>query len=162
VESSLNFGRLLRNLVWLALLGFMAVVFAGPVVSAVALILAFALVGFLLWLPLHTLVLGRRAPLRHSFDCGRSASVRVLVGLGAGCRLADQMRRRLGEVIWGLASVAGPMLLEVTSGMVLGGLLVWAYEGPKEDSEAMPLGIFAGMIAGVLVVWSRRRPVAEE
>ena len=61
MESSLTVGRFMRNLLWLALLGFLAVVFSGPVLAVAGVVLSFALIGFLLWLPIHTLVRGRFA-----------------------------------------------------------------------------------------------------
>jgi hypothetical protein len=151
VVSSLTLGRLVRNLLLLAALGFVAVQFAKPLLTVTVTVLVFALVGFLLWLPLHTLVFRRRAPLRQSFDQSRELSRQALAGLRHGCT-------RLGE--W--AAVLAPMLLEVASGLVLGGLLVWAYSGQQVEQESLALGAAAGAVCGVLVVAARRRPTGVE
>ena len=132
VESSLTFGRLLRNLLLLAVFGFVAVVFAKPVLTAVAVLLAFALIGFLLWLPLHTLVLGRHtatAQLRQ-WPGGVAAAV---VRPEHGCRQVGQWNCHLLSKSWESGYRRGADAAGDWQRCVLGGLTFRAHEGSQQD-----------------------------
>ncbi len=158
MESSLTFGRFVRNLLLLAGLGFLVVVFSGPVLAVAGMVLSFALIGFLLWLPMHTLVFGRRAPLRQTLDRSRELSAQALAGVGAGCRQVGRVRRHLGAQLRAGVVAVSPLLLEVGCGAVLGVLLVWAYGGAKAEPETFTAGALAGAVVGALIVV--RAPVA--
>ena len=54
---------MLRKLCLFALFGFLAVTLAGPVLAVLAIIVSFALIGFLFSLPLYALCAGNRADL---------------------------------------------------------------------------------------------------
>jgi hypothetical protein len=148
VDSSLTLGRLVRNVLLLAVLGFIAVQLAKPLLTVALMVLAFALVGFLLWLPIHSLVFGRQAPVRQGLDQGQALSRRALTGLRIGwARVA------------GWAVALAPAALEIVSGAVLGSLLVWAHIGQRAETESLGFGALAGAAVGGLVVLARRRPV---
>src|SRR5947208_10631200 len=98
---------MLRKLCLFALFGFLAVTLAGPVIALLSVILSFALIGFLLWLPLYALFAGREAGWRNCLAKCRAFGERVLrICHGALTRAATTVRGTVGGAE-GIARVAG-------------------------------------------------------
>jgi hypothetical protein len=143
-----------------ALFGFGAVILAGPLLAMLAVVMAFALVGFLFWLPLHALLRGPRPggwqPCRDHF----LAHWRHLKGHCRGTAQALQAwGRDLPERVRHTVAVAAAVVLEMASGAVVGGLFVYLSE---REHVFPPLtivtGVLVGALVGLLVVLSRPRP----
>src|SRR5581483_11290305 len=56
MESLHSTADILRKIVLFTILGFLAIILIGPVLTVLGVILPFALVGFLMWLPFRLLV----------------------------------------------------------------------------------------------------------
>jgi hypothetical protein len=127
---------MLRKVFLLTLLGFLTVVFIGPILAAAATALSFAFVGLLIWLPLHALARGR-----HSIAWRSLARV--------GPPLA-----RVGSTL----RSAGTVCLEIASGAAIGALIVFLSnleQAPAAGTVLAGAGLGAGV--GVLVTLSRLR-----
>jgi hypothetical protein len=59
VENLHTTAHVFRKMLFLAVMGFAVVVLFGPIVAVLSVVLSFALIGFLVWLPFQVLVLGR-------------------------------------------------------------------------------------------------------
>jgi hypothetical protein len=153
-------------LVWkisgMALFGLLAIVLAGPVLAILAVVLSFAVVGFVFWLPIHVLLRRYhprwRAGTDKVGDCAQRAADLVGVAWCGGVRLA----REAHATLRGTASVVGPILLETLSGAVVGVLLVSTCWPQNSLAVTVPVAAVVGMILGIFVVLSRPRLATED
>jgi hypothetical protein len=160
VERKAGCCQVARKVCLLALFGLVALTLAGPILSLVVVILSFALLGLLVWLPIRLLIYGTDGAVRDGVEkgkavarlCGRTAAATWHGTMGLG--------RHLRETLRGTASRVGAVLLETLSGAVVGALLVstcWPQHAVTPG--AVLLGGLTGGLAGVLVLVSRsRRP----
>ncbi len=152
--------QIVRKVFLLALFGLLAITLVGPILSIVLVILSFALIGFLFWLPIRFLIYGREGALRNSWQNVRAVARRGGYAVGAVWYGTLRVGRDLHESLRGTASVIGAVLLETLSGAIVGILLVttcWPQHALTPG--AVVLAGLLGALAGVLVVISRaRRP----
>src|SRR5262249_9796957 len=133
-----------------------------PVIALVIVVLTFALIGFLFWLPIQTLVLRKDAGLKEGLEKGRALArcgLRCAAGVWGG---TVRVGRDLHECMRGTVSVVAAVLLESVSGALVGVLLVsMCWPQQTATPSAVALGGLLGGLAGVLVVLSRRRRASE-
>jgi len=151
-----SIGRLVLRIGSLALFGFLAITFAGAILTLASVVLFFALIGFVLWLPMHTLVFGPKATWRPKLDRGTALCRHGLSALGGVCHASVNRVRAARQTIRGTASFLGVALVEMLSGALVGVLLM----STVRDANAGPsiaLAAGVGACAGLLVVLARRR-----
>jgi hypothetical protein len=142
----------LRKLALFALFGFLAIVLAGPFLAILAVVLSFALVAFLLWVPLYALFADKQAGLRHAQAIWHEA---CRVGRDAMHGLLN-FCRDLGPRAHATVTIIAAVMVETLSGAVVGGFLVYLSEGEHPfPSLAVAAGALVGSLAGLLVVFSR-------
>ena len=160
MESKPGFCQMARKVCMLALFGLLAITLAGPILSLVFVVLSFALIGFLFWLPVHLLLYGRDGAVRDSLNKCAAIVRRGGQVTGAVWYGTLHLGRELHEALRGTASVLGAVLLETLSGAVVGLLLAatcWPHQAATGD--ALGQGAMLGALTGLLVVLSRwRRP----
>lgn len=155
MENNTPFLSLARRVCVLALYGFLAIVLAGPILTVVFTLLSFALVGFVLWLPCHALLHGRR----DSVEKFKAFVRRGGAVLSGACAATVRACREVHATVRGTASFLGSVLLESLSGAVVAVLLVTAcWPQQAVTPAAVSLAALFGAAAGVLVVLSRVRP----
>jgi hypothetical protein len=151
---------MLRKLCLLSLFGFLAITLAGPVLAVLAIIVSFALIGFLFSLPLIALCAGKRAGWKriqahalarwHQAHCVWQRAGRAMELYGSD----------LGERVRSTASLIAAVLVETVSGAVVGGFLVYLSQREYHFSVlAVISGAVVGALVGLLVVLSHRRAV---
>jgi hypothetical protein len=162
VENKPSLFQMARKVCLLALFGLLAITLAGPILSIVFVILSFALIGFLFWLPIRFLIYGREGALRDGLQNVRAVARRGGYAVGAVWYGTLRVGRELHETLRGTASVIGAVLLETLSGAVVGILLVatcWPQHAVTPGGVVLA-GLLGGL-AGVLVVVSRARRARE-
>jgi hypothetical protein len=162
VESKPGFCQIMRKVCLLAVFGLLAITLAGPILSLFFVVLSFALIGFLFWLPIHLLIYGKDGAVRDSLN--RCCAIMRRGGhvTGAVWHGTIHLGRELHEALRGTASVLGAVLLETLSGAVVGLLLAatcWPHQAANGD--ALGMGASLGALTGLLVVLSRWRRAAE-
>jgi hypothetical protein len=149
MESCAWRASFIKRLAGFTLAGGVVVVFAKPIFLALLAATACAVIGFLAWLPAHTVFVGRHSAWRRACDRGRHWPGQLAVWcqpLDHGCRAG---LRRVCEAGRRWLPVVGAVLLESVSGAVLGGL-VSAVGGAREMAgPAVLLGAAAGAAVGV-------------
>jgi hypothetical protein len=149
---------MMRKLILWAFLGFMAILFVGPVIAAVATLLPFALLGFCIWLPVHLFHNGRRSRAWPYVERARQRCVRTAEAVGAASVSLVRDRCQAGVSIRSVVRRLGAFLVETLSGAGVGALLVLLAE--PEHVPPGPLvvvGALVGGLVGVLVALSRLR-----
>src|SRR5438128_2435762 len=134
MESPQTATGVVRKVLFLALLGFLALILAGPVlailslcvsliVSVVVVVLPFALLGLLFWLPFQALILGRKIQWQSIGHAGQVFFGGVFGSLrrvfGGGFRLV----RALGGKAWAVAAFVSRIILDTVGGALVGGVL---------------------------------------
>jgi hypothetical protein len=161
VECKPGFCQIVRKVCLLALFGLVAITLAGPILSLVFVVLTFALIGFLFWLPIHFLIHGRDGAVRSSLDKARAIARHGGRAVGAIWHGTMCLGREVHETVRGTASVIGAVLLETLSGVVVGILLVTTcWPQHAVTPEAVGIAGLLGALAGLLVVVSRSRRAA--
>jgi hypothetical protein len=171
----------LRHILFLAMLGIGVVFLAGPVIAVASIVLslvltvgviviAFALVGFLVWAPFYVLYAGREAASEKIGNMGRAIGItlRRLVHIGgravtvpahfmaslfrSGLRMTVATARFVGEV--GMLGLVGAAI-----GAALG--LALSGSGNQDPAQAVPLNALVGggiaSVAGVVMALLSRR-----
>jgi len=151
----------LRKLIVLAFFGFIIVMVAWPVLAALGILLGFALIGLLVWVPLRCLGFGR--PIEwHKM---RDASHKCLGAAAIGCnRVAGQIwnqehpyLHRVRETGRYLARICR----ETMSGSLVGGMLGLIPAMQHGSPVPVLLGCCVGAFVGALVGLSSRGPARE-
>lgn len=194
VERPLSAPHLAGKIAYLALLGFMVIILAGPVLAVTSVILSlaiaivsmglavlsillpFALIGFLVWLPCHVVGRGQGVPWPRMRQ-GIQEFVQAVFGLVHGTLVHGFacLRRlcwgsiRLGhagqEGLRGLASLSKVLLLETVSGALVGGsmgLMLGHFDSTPFTHTAVAVGTLTGAYLGILVGLSTARRMREE
>ncbi|MCI0458736.1 MAG: hypothetical protein L0Z62_17395 [Gemmataceae bacterium] len=167
MESKPTLAELARKVCAFALFGFLAITLAGPILAVLFTLLTFALIGFLLWLPLHALLRRREGGWREGVQHARCFGQRGLYALGGVWVGTLRVGREMQDALRGTASFVGAVLLEALSGALVGVLVAAACWPPHSlTAGVVVLGGLLGAGAGLLVVLSRRRsapaPVLEQ
>ncbi len=135
------------KLLFLAFLGFAAIVLAGPLLALISLVLTLALIGVLIWVPIQFLT--RNGLLPNSQHPGASDPSR-------DCHIAfADAKRKFGQlqqsVRVGLARMV-TALIEIVSGMTVGVLLV--YVGQPDGQYRPSAFVAAAFIGGIVGVFT--------
>jgi hypothetical protein len=133
---------LVRKIGLLALFGFGAIVLSGPILAVLSVVLsigmvvlAFALVGFLVWFPLRIMAVGSRVAFENVHDMGRG------IGRGLG-HAGGGIGRLVGFPVRAVGAVAGGGL------RLAGATLRMTWSTTRVVSELAAVGL-AGGLAGV-------------
>jgi hypothetical protein len=148
MESCLSFSCMVKRLTGFAVAGAAVILLAGPLLTIAVAISVCVLVGFLLWLPLHTVFVGPQSTWKNACDGGRRWRRRAFgcCGLvGRQCRYAGT---QLTELVAGWLPVVGGTLREGVCGGIVGGLVVGG-AGLKDSAAA--IAILAGCVLGIVV-----------
>jgi hypothetical protein len=170
----------MRKIAVLALVGFGAIVLSGPILAILSIVLSlgtvvlgFALVGFMIWLPFRILVAGQQVALQNVHALGHGlarAGGQVFWLASLPFRWAARLSAGVLFLLLALLRLAFSttrFVLEVS--IVAGvGALVGALIGLVFDSASPDLGLviatnaLAGSVIGALVAivmtWQERRP----
>ena len=153
---------ILRKAAIITLIGFLAITLAGPLLTIAGVLLPFAAVGLLVWIPFKGIMMWKQGgwtALGGSVKRGLGRVVAAPVWL---------LARAFGAVGWVLSSVLGlvgfvlGLILPVILGAVGGGVLgaIGGFEHQDADFR-VPAGIVIGAGVGLLAgaLRSRSRPV---
>jgi hypothetical protein len=183
-----NPGEVLRKIGLLALIGLGSVVFAGPALAILSVLLSmgavvagFAFLGLLIWLPFRILTGGTQAALTGVEEFGHDVGHLLRRVVRTTWSLIAFPFRLSGAALWGTLLVAGRVLhitgstVAILSGISLAavtgavaGAIVALTTSPGELDTALPLNALAGAAIGagsgvVMTIHERRRlarPVA--
>jgi hypothetical protein len=182
VESAPSLSAVVRKLCFFTLMGFLALILLGPVIAVVAtllslvltvllLVLPFAVIGYLVWIPYQVLSRDKQAAWNNIRDAGlafHQALVVVPAGICAqvcrgGARIgrfALEKTRRLKKFLAGIAT-------ETVCGTLVGGVVGMVGSLIHQDNPLewrVPVGFLLGAIIGALIglVWTKpaKQPVA--
>jgi hypothetical protein len=147
-----------RKLTLITLVGFLVVVLSGPALTLLGVLLPFALVGLLVWIPFRALMLARqggwsavragaRTALRRVFTVPLWILSRVAGGLGWIIRFA-----------FGIVGFVLGLLLPTIAGAILGAVLGIIGGMEHQDAEVrVPAGAAIGATIGLLAGATRSR-----
>lgn len=159
MAPSLTVCRFARRFAGCAAAGAGVVIFAKPLIFLTVAATVFALIGFLMWLPIHTALVIRRSGWPRA--CSRGMRCLALVRQAWRGSTAA-----VASVLECATPLVGELLLEGLSGAALAVVLAVALVGP--EAKASPLvstGALTGLLAGFLLALTRRRrqaPVEEQ
>jgi hypothetical protein len=171
---------MVRKVALFALFGFLAVTLAGPLLAMLAVIVSFALIGFLIWLLVYAIFAGNRlgwrkclahagAGLKGAYGLCRTVGH---IAMAFACTFGHTLRaaasmfmaatRNLRESLRGTASVLGAVIVETASGAIVGGFLAYFSQRERYLSErAIGVGVLVGALVGIGVVLARRYAARE-
>jgi hypothetical protein len=148
MESCVSLTCVVKRLTYLALAGLGVVVLAGPILTVAALVGTFALIGFLVWLPLHTVFVGPQSTWKNACDGSRRWGRRVggCCGMvGRNCRCVGTKVVEMAEGWWPLV---GGAIREGLGGALVG-ILVVVLAGLHEAPAVA--AVLAGAMVGIAV-----------
>src|SRR5437899_777003 len=134
MESPQTAADVVRKVLFLAFFGFLALILAGPVLavvsvfvslilSAVAIVLPFALIGLLVWLPFQALVLGRHIQWHRIGQAGGVLFRGAFRALGQVVGGGFRFLRAVGGKVKAVALFFSRIVLDVVGGALVGGVL---------------------------------------
>jgi hypothetical protein len=150
----------LRKLSFLTFFGFVVVMVAGPVLAVLGLLISFAIIGLLVWVPLTFLGFGRPIEWHQvrevSHKCWGAVAIncnRLGGGIIAHGQLCFERARETGRYI-------ARVCRETMSGILVGAMLGLI---PAAEEKAAPilLGACLGAFVGAMVGLSSREPARE-
>jgi len=141
----------LKRLTGFVAAGFAVIVLAGPLLGILVTLTTFALVGFLLWLPLHTVFFGPCSAWRSTCEGSKRWRQHVAGGVRSSADCYHAFGMRVGQ----FAGWAWPRVKRVSVEAFCGaalGVLIVALTGAKEGAAvaAVATGLVAG---GLLGIW---------
>jgi hypothetical protein len=174
------FLTVLRKVIWFTVIGWVALLPIGPVTAVVGTILPFALLGALVWLVWYGL--------NHAVERFRQPAVReklradrVMPAIGQGARVVGREAGRvfqaglhrcreavpvlrattpaIGDKMRTFLRATARLLVEISCGALLGGLLAWFAVDPAEQTVA--IGALLGAAMGFVVGGPKREPARE-
>jgi hypothetical protein len=146
-----------KKLALLALTGFLAVMLIGPVVAVLGVLISFAAIGLLIWLPIRIFILGKPVDWGQVRQASRKYGGPVVAGcnrIGGGILArAEAFCRRVNAVV----RFVGAIFLETCCGAVVGGLLgLLRGSHASFPWESVIWGLGIGAFVGALVALSSR------
>jgi hypothetical protein len=162
VETAHLLTAILRKLAFLALIGFLVVVLAGPILAMLGVLVSFALIGLLVWMPIRTMLYGK------PFEWSQVKAVSRKLGtpVWAGCHRITGGALGHGkpvlEKVQATGRFLGMIFREAACGALVGALLGMVL-GPESSVPSQPalLGAGLGALLGTLVAVSFRAPTRE-
>jgi hypothetical protein len=176
MENLQSTAQLVRKIALLTLLGFLVIFLAGPVFTVIGVILPFALVGFLVWLPFQLFIVRKgidMPSLQRAGEKGRH------VVLGVPLRLAAVVKKVVRTIfavplwiigrifagvvfilrtVFGLIGFVLGLVLPTLAGAILGAVLGAIGGMQHQDLEyRVPAGAVIGASIGLLVGATRSR-----
>jgi hypothetical protein len=167
MESPQTAADVLRKVLFLALFGFLAVMLAGPVLalvsifislilSVVAVVLPFALIGLLLWLPFQALVLGRKIDWHKIGRAGGVFFRGAFGALGGVVRGGFRILGAVGSKLKAVALFVSRIVLDLVGGALAGGVLGVIGGKIHGDVEGrVPIAMLIGAGVGLVVALAR-------
>jgi hypothetical protein len=150
MDSCLFLPAWVKRLTGFGLVGATVVLFVGPLLAALAEITVCVAIGFLMWLPLHTVFVGPHCPWKRAHRGGRQWQRRL-----ASCYDVLQMQCRTSKTAVGAWwPVAQSMMREGFSGAICGGMLM-AVAGFQEGP--LVAAVLAGAVAGAVLGYNNSR-----
>lgn len=140
----------LRRLFLLALLGGVLLLFGKILIFLFVLFLGFALVGFLIWMPLHSIFYRPNPEWKSHWNKGLSQCRRFVSRCQPHMKAARDYLAETQERLRTFSRWLGSFLVEILSGAALG-CLVMLLRLPEFEGKAMALGILVGAAAGFFV-----------
>jgi hypothetical protein len=170
MEKLQDAGHIVRKVALMTLIGFLAVILAGPILTVIGVLLPFALIGFLVWAPVKLLVVAKNG----GWPAVRATTHRVAHGvlavpvwtiyhLGAGLKYVVLS-------VFGLIGFLGGIILPTIAGAFLGAVLGLVGGMNHNDADVrIPAGaVIGGSIGLVAGAWRSKpakriviRPVAD-
>jgi hypothetical protein len=152
----------LRKLVCLAVIGFLVVVLIGPILALLGVLISFALIGLLVWLPIRTLLYGK------PFDWAKVKAVSRKYGgavFGRCHHVADQALAH-GHPVLEKVQAAGRFVAlvfrETVCGALVGALLaVLRVPEASFHIKLVLLGAGIGALVGAVVALACHSPARE-
>jgi hypothetical protein len=157
MDSCLSFTCVLKRLTGVFLVGAVFLLLAGPLLTVFAVVGVCVLIGFVIWLPLHTVFVGPQSTWRNACDGGR----RWRRGMVGGCALVGRhcisTGAKVGQIFEGWWPVVSATIREgVCGGLV--GVLVVVLAGLQDAAGAA--AILTGCLLGIAVGVKASRGVA--
>jgi len=153
MERLENTAAVVRKLVLLTMLGFLVVVLGPVIVTALSVVVPFALIGFLVWGGFQLVCHGRQVAWQHTREFG-SGLVAVLRRLVAAPGRVFAAGKKGGLFAWrkahALGRSVGGILVQTLGGALVGGLL--GVLGGLHYHDAVvrvPIGILGGALLGL-------------
>ena len=162
MENLESTGNVLRKIALFTLIGFLVIVLAGPMLTLIGMLIPFALVGFLVWLPFHFLKIGRVggwAAVRDTAKKGLLKIAAVPVWLASHIVYGALWLLRTA---FGLVRFILGIVLPVLGGAFVGALLGLMGGIEYHDADVrIPAGALLGAAIGLLagILRTRSKPV---
>jgi hypothetical protein len=152
----------LRKLTFLSVLGFLAMVLLGPVLAILGVMLSFAVLGLVVWVPIRVLMFGR--PLE--WDRWGQTGKKYCGAVFRGCNRISSQFHSGGGVVLEKASAAGRFLgtiLRETACGALVGAMLGLLQGAQGSFQprTVGLGVLIGAGVGAFVALTSRTAVRE-
>jgi hypothetical protein len=153
MEYCPSFAKRLRRFGGFAAGGALVLLFLKPVLIVFLMVSACAAVGFVVWLPMHTVFFGRRATCHATWERSREWRHRAIAKLRAQRQRCEMVAQSVGDMLDRWARVVWAAFVEITSGTVTGILIGVAL---NVGEAAVGLGALLGGLIGTSIVLARR------
>jgi hypothetical protein len=158
VESSTGVLQMLVKLCYLALVGFLAITLMGPVLALLSVLLCFAAIGLIIWMPLQLLFQGRTPKWGEAMDKSKDFGRKAVNVVTATCSTCARGAQGIHGACRGTANKVGVFLLEVFGGAAVGGVLAAVCAGPYGPRAPEVLtGVLGGAGIGMFVGLARSK-----
>ena len=159
MEKLQDAGHIVRKVALMTLIGFLAVILSGPIIAVLGVLLPFAVVGFLVWVPFRLLVVAKHGGWPAVRDTTRKAIRGVLaIPLWIATHVGSALKFVLGTV-FGLIGFLGGIILPTLAGGFLGAVLGAVGGMQHHDADfRIPAGAAIGASIGLLAGAWRSKP----
>src|SRR5262249_14459341 len=152
-------GNIVRKAALMTLVGFLVVILSGPILAVLGVLLPFAVVGFLVWVPFRLLVVAKHGGWPAVRDTTtKTVRAVVRIPLWAATHLVSGLRFVLGTA-FGLIGFLAGIILPTLAGGFLGAVL--GAVGGMQHNDAdfrIPAGAAIGASIGLLAGAWRSKP----
>ena len=162
METGHLFTAVLRKLALLALIGFLVVVLIGPILAMLGVLVSFAFIGLVVWLPIRTLLYGKPFEWHQVREASRRCGGAVWGGWNRLAGGAVGEGNLVLEKVQATGRVLAAIVREAACGALVGALLGMVV-GPdgSDPPPSMLIGAGFGAMLGILVALSSRAPARE-